>query len=522
MAMNLGFGPPPVLPYDPTKASGQTYNPATGKWDFVAAGGSPQQVYYGPTNQQYQNNQPVPYDPSQAAGESYDPGSGKWKAVAAGSNPDLVYDAKSDTAYYKGQPLSQSQLSQLKSQGPEATGNYFTQQPIDQGLKNLKFGQATTPITAPTINPSGAPTFTGAVPTAGQAAAPGAAVGGMPTGAVPTGVTPTAGSATAAQAAAPPSIVAPHVTAEQGGFTDFEALQNAIYHSEFDPQQQELTREQGLADEQMKAQLAKSGLSSSGTGVGQLARQDMDFYRQMRDASANSAQKAAVQRYGMEYTQSMDNARMRQEVNLANAGFDYNSQVENAKNLLTVNITNAQMATDVSKTNAALQTQASIAGAQNQTSANIAGAQNQTSASIAGAQNQTAASIASMQAAADIAKANAANTTAASIAGAGNQTQAGIAGMQINSLQAITQAQMQLQAMGMSVEQEAAARGDYLRLLGIQETDLTRMDSFTLQNTAMMYDTYLKQLAILTQAGNVSFGKGDQSSSGMNFNVSGF
>jgi hypothetical protein len=366
------------------------------------------------------------------------------------------------------------------------------------------------------------PTPVGAVPTAGVAAAPAAAAGVTPTGA-----TPTAGSATATMAAAPPKIVAPTVSAEQGGFTDFNALEQAIYHSEFDPQQRELTRQQGLADEQLKAQLARAGLSASGTGTGQLVRQDQEFYRQMSAAASDASQKAAVTRYGMEYTQSMSNAKLRQEANFKNADMNFGAQVQNAQNLLTLNIANAGMATDVSKANAALATQASIAGAANQTQA-----------SIAGAQNQTQANIASMQAAADIAKANAANATAASIAGAQNQTQAGIAGANLwgqlagqqaglttqaniaganlASAENIAGMQGYLQAMNLTVQQEQQARQSYLQLLGVRETDLARMDSFTLQNTSMLYDTYLKQLAILTGASQVSFGKTDQSSSSMN------
>lgn len=421
---------------------------------------------------------------------------------------------------------------------PAANANFFAGQPIATGLTNLNFGQAPTPVAPPILTPTPAPqagqidwskvpTPTGAVPataglvpTAQQAAAPAAAQG----------VTPTAGTATAASVAPPPTIVAPKVSAEQGGFKDFNELQQAIYRSEFDPVQRELTRQQGLADEQLKAQLAKAGLSTSGTGTGQLVRQDQEFYRQMAAAASDASQKAAVTRYGMEYTQSMENAKLRQEANFKNAEMDFGAQVQNATNILTARSITAQLATQASVANAANQTQASIAGAQNQTQANIASMQTAadiakanamlgTQASIAGAQNLTSAGIAGAQ-----------NQTQASIAGAnlfgqlaGQQaalgTQAGIAGANIASAENIAGAQAYLTAMGLNVQQEQQARQSYLQLLGIQETDLARMDTFTLQNTGMLYDTYLKQLAILTQAGQVSFGKTDQSSGSTDIKV---
>lgn len=348
--------------------------------------------------------------------------------------------------------------------------NPFSPQKINTALTDLNFGKLPTPIAPPTLAPT-APAQAGQVdwshvPTASGGTASGA-------------------SASAASVAPPPSVVAPQVKAEQGGFADFQALQDALYHSNFDPQQRELQRQQGLADQQLNATLAQRGLAESGTGVGQLVRQDQEFMRQMTAAASDSAQRAAVQRYGMEYTQSMDNAKMRQEANLANAGFTLTASVENAKNLLTANITTAQ-----------LKTQASIASAANQTQA-----------SIASAQNQTAASVANAQIGGQLAGQQAALATQANIANANNA-----------SAQAIAQGQLYVQTMGLNVQQETAARQQYLQLLGIQETDLARMDSFTLQNTSMMYDTYLKQLAILTQAGNVSFGKTDQSNSSGGFN----
>src|SRR4030095_16486775 len=159
-----------------------------------------------------------------------------------------------------------------------AGGNFMTPENINQGLANLNFGQAPPPVPVPTIAPVPGlggpppPPPPGLVPTAQQAPAPAAAVGGVPQGFVPAGASAAAGQASATLAAPTSKIVAPRVTAEQGGFKVFEALQQAMYGAQFDPVRQELTRQQGLADEQLKAQLAQSGLARSGTGIGRVGR----------------------------------------------------------------------------------------------------------------------------------------------------------------------------------------------------------------------------------------------------------
>jgi len=329
------------------------------------------------------------------------------------------------------------------------SGGPFSQDTINQNLQGQGFGQRPAPFTAPTITS-----------TPGAASAPGGFSGSAQ------GMMPTAGTV-----APPPRITAPTVQAEQGGFADFDALQREIFESTYRPAEREINLQRGQADERLNSALAKAGLSASGSGIGQRVRQDQEYSRQVAAAAQDASHQAAVQRYGMEYTQEMDNARLRQETNLANAGFSLTAQVENAKNLLTANITNAQL---------------------------------QTQASIAGAANQTQAGIANTQAQAQIAAAN-----------IGAQSAQAVANAQIASAQALANAQLQVQTMGLSLEAEQSARRDYLTLLGIQEADLARMDNFELETTAMFYDTYLKQLAILSGAGSVSSGKVDQSSSSL-------
>ena len=204
----------------------------------------------------------------------------------------------------------------------------------------------------------------------------------------------------------------------------------------------ELQRQSGLADEKLNAQLAQAGIAESGTGVAQRAFQANEYNRQDIAAAQDAANKAAVQRYGMEYTQSMDNAKMRQEANLANAGFSIQAQSENARNLLSANIANAQLG-----------------------------------------------------------------------------TQASIAGTQLQSQRDIAQNQMYLQTMGINAQQEQAARSNYLQLLSLQQQDLQHMDDYQLQSLSLFYNTYLKQVAIMVQAGSASFGKTDASSSALNLNL---
>jgi hypothetical protein len=445
MATTLGFAPPTSQP--------------TSYEDYLKQLQARAQQGGQPALSALTTSQPtLPYDPKTASGESFNPQTGKWDPVAAGGQPQAVYYGPTDQFYYQGKPITKQQYQQLQLSGPNAVGGTFSPDTLNQNLTNLRFGQTTTALTSPTI---------GATAPVGGGGGGGGANLNIGTA---TGYTPTA-----AAVAAPPSVTAPSVSAAQGGFTDFDALQQAIYHSEFDPVQRELQRQQGLAGEQLRARLSQAGLAESGTGVGQEVRQDEEFYRQITAAASDAANKSAVQRYGMEYTQSMDNAKLRQEANLANAGFSLQAQVENAKNLLTANVTTAQ-----------LRTQASIAGAANQTQAGIAGLQARAQLAAANIQAQSAQAIAQAQ---------------------------------IASAQAIAQAQLQVQTMGLSLQQEQAARGDYLKLLGLQEADLARMDNFTLNSTSMFYDTYLKQLGILTQAGQVSFGKSDQSSASSGFQV---
>jgi len=350
---------------------------------------------------------PTNWNPDTQPGRKYVPNQG-WTEVQSGA--DVTWDAGTNQYFYHGVPLTEGQFANLYANGPgamnpnQAQTSYLGSSDIQANLANLGFGRAYQPITAPQLGPVQMP----------QAMTVGA----------------------------PPTIQAPTVQAEQGGFNNFDQLQNSIYHSQYDPVSRELTRQGGLADEKLTAQLAQAGIAESGTGVAQRAQQAQEFQRQDIAAAQDAANKASVQRYGMEYTQSMDNAKMRQEANLANAGFSIQAQSENARNFLSANIANAQLG-----------------------------------------------------------------------------TQASIAGAQIQSQQNIAQSQMYLQAMGINAQQEQASRSNYLQLLDLQQKDLQHMDDYALENLALFYNTYLKQVSIMVQAGAASFGKNDQTQSQFNLDT---
>jgi hypothetical protein len=363
------------------------------------------------------------YDPYAVAGLKYQPGQG-WVDVPSGA--DVTYDGATNTYYYHGQAIPENQLASVRDQGPGALlggePSYMSADDIQTNLRNLGFGQLPNRIGSP-LSPQGEPPMGPlTLPTGGRIDLSGATV------------TP------------PPQITAPHVTAEQGGFADFDALEKSLYESQYRPVQRELQRQRGLADEQLAARLAQAGIAESGTGVGQRAEQADEFYRKDIAASEDAASKAAAQRYGMEFEQSMRNAELRQQASLSNAGFNLQAQVANANNLL----------------------QASISGAQLRTQAAIA-------------QGQL-------------------------------DTQAGMAAAQMANEYQFKQAQNYLQTMGLNFEQEQAARQNYLQLLGLQQADLARMDASQLETLSLFYNTYLKEVALMIDAGRTSTGRQDAES----------
>lgn len=65
-----------------------------------------------------------------------------------------------------------------------------------------------------------------------------------------------------------------------------------------------------------------------------------------------------------------------------------------------------------------------------------------------------------------------------------------------------------LSTMGLNEQTAQQARASFLQYLGIQETDLARLDQQALQSISGALDAWLKQYAILAGAGNVSTSEG--------------
>jgi len=138
-----------------------------------------------------------------------------------------------------------------------------------------------------------------------------------------------------------PMVAGPEVQAAESGFGQGQQLEDSIYRSIFDPQRQELTRQEGLADRRLSSMLGQAGLASSGTGVGQRMQQSEEFGRRMSQASSNAAQQAAASRYQLEYQQAEADAMREQEARMASAGFDQEAQITNAANILQGNTVDA-------------------------------------------------------------------------------------------------------------------------------------------------------------------------------------
>ena len=145
---------------------------------------------------------------------------------------------------------------------------------------------------------------------------------------------------------------------------------------------------------------------------------------------------------------------------------------------------------DQSMKNAELRQQANLANAGFDMQAQVSNAQNLLTTNITNA--QIAAQMGTAQAQLD--------------------TQASIAGAELGQQREIAQAQMYLSTMGLNFQQANAAQRNYLDLLGLQQADLQHLDAQQTEVLSMFFNTYLKEFALLINAGQQSTGKGDTSS----------
>lgn len=116
---------------------------------------------------------------------------------------------------------------------------------------------------------------------------------------------------------------------------EFERNRQAIYEAQFRPQQQELERQREIAQREQRGQLANAGLATSAAGLARTEEMNRDFNQRLYETSRQAANQAAVQAFGYQQEQRLQNAANVQQANLANAGFSQQAQLTNAANLLT-------------------------------------------------------------------------------------------------------------------------------------------------------------------------------------------
>lgn len=346
--LDLFLAKPGKLPFDISKASGQSFSPLAGAFQPVSPGQKPQLVFFGPTNQTF-----------------------------LVTNPETG----------EGISLTSDELKTLLAGGPEPG-------PLPKAVESL----------LPKL--FGADTLAGQQPNLDDILA---RLAPLVLGKIP-GIE------------LPADVVGPKVTPAQFNIAPegFERFQEALLESEFAPIERQLTREEERAKRALEGDLGRRGLASSVAGIAALREQGEEFARRRLAAIEDASNRATVQRFGLEFAQGQDNARRRQEANLASAGFDAQARLANADNFLRGGIAGTQ---------AALTEQGLSLEAQRENNRNF------------------------------------------------------------------------LASLGLTLEQGNNIRNDFLRLLGVQEADLARMDQFQLQSTSIIFDIFLRELAILTGAG---------------------
>jgi hypothetical protein len=295
------------------------------------------------------------------------------------------------------------------------------------------------------------------------------------------------------QPGAIPQIIPPEVAAAQGGFADFQALQNAVYGTLYDPVAQALAAREESESAELRANLARAGLSTSGVARGAEIKQANEFTRQYATAAQNAANQAAAQRYGLEYQQSLDNAKLRQESNLANAGFSLQAQQQNAGNTLQALLQNAQARTATGTTAAQLAVQSGLAYQQLVQQGRMAEAANYLDALGMDINSRTTYQQLVQQG--RIAEAT------NFLQGLSLNMQGGLAYQQLAQQGQIANVENWLNATGLNLRQGLEWTDRFLNLTGLYQQDLARMDSYDVKTWEILLNTYLQTMATLTQAG---------------------
>jgi hypothetical protein len=97
---------------------------------------------------------PLPFDPRTATGESYNPQTGRFEFTT--QNPEIVWWGPTNQFYYKGREITPAQYLQLLAQGPAAASQYGQ---VAQDIYGALGGQLPRPVapTAPSLHPFSLP-----------------------------------------------------------------------------------------------------------------------------------------------------------------------------------------------------------------------------------------------------------------------------------------------------------------------------------------------------------------------------
>lgn len=134
----------------------------------------------------------------------------------------------------------------------------------------------------------------------------------------------------------PAPVTAPVVAPVKVAFPEGDAnrLQQALFQSQFQPVNRELTRRGEIEDRNLNASLAQSGLADSGVGVGQRQRLGREVGEQIGSAASAISESATARALEAKLTVATQQANIDIQRNLANAQLDLAAQQTNARSLL--------------------------------------------------------------------------------------------------------------------------------------------------------------------------------------------
>ena len=328
-------------------ASGLNWNQQTQQWE--QATGRPDVTWDSQSNTYYYNGQPLsaeqyqtlahggprslqnqlPYGyqmPDQYTGQyamgtaqglSWDPQQNAW--VQTTGRPDIVWDAPSNTYYYKGQPISAEQQQVLAVQGPAGLMGQGQYQ-IESLLSELRQQPQEMQWAMDRINNT--PQITAQTPQIGQLN----------------------------------TAMAGQVPTAEWAPINFQAtpdLLMAMRNQRTDYLVPRLEEQQDEARRRTEGTLARQGLS--GLAAANALERDVEkpYNDRIYDVYKQASDEALTQWYGVKERTAIQDAQMRQQASLANAGMGLAAQEQALNALNQRDIARAQMAT-----------QAGIAGAE--------------------------------------------------------------------------------------------------------------------------------------------------------------